>query len=96
MQIKWTSSAEKDLENIEEYIAKDNPVAAIEQVLIVIGLVAELLPTFPEIGRDGRTHKTRELVIVGTKYIAVYQIRGNTIYILRVVHGSQRWPIPRI
>jgi plasmid stabilization system protein ParE len=35
---------------------------------------------------------TRELVIVGTPYIAAYQLSTDTIRILRVLHGAQRWP----
>jgi len=53
-----------------------------------------LLPTYPEIGRDGRAYDTRELVIVGTKFVAIYQMIEETVYILRVLHGAQQWPIP--
>lgn len=50
------------------------------------------LAQFPESGRPGRIEGTRELVISGTPFIAAYRIAGNTIRILRVLHGAQQWP----
>jgi plasmid stabilization system protein ParE len=43
-------------------------------------------------GRPGRIEGTRELVISRTPYIAAYRIVGNTVRILRVLHGAQQWP----
>ncbi len=39
-----------------------------------------------------RIEWTRELVIRKTPYIAAYRIEGDTIRILRVLHGAQQWP----
>jgi plasmid stabilization system protein ParE len=52
----------------------------------------ELLIETPEIGRPGRIEGTRELVIQRTPYIAAYRIDGETVRILRVLHGAQEWP----
>jgi addiction module toxin, RelE/StbE family len=46
----------------------------------------------PESGRIGRVDGTRELVIDRTPYIAAYRIAGDTVRILRVLHGAQQWP----
>ncbi len=46
----------------------------------------------PEMGRHGRIEGTRELVISRTPYIAAYRITGDTVRILRVLHGAQLWP----
>lgn len=43
-------------------------------------------------GREGRVEGTRELVIDRSPYIAVYSILGETVRILRVLHGAQKWP----
>jgi plasmid stabilization system protein ParE len=43
-------------------------------------------------GRPGRIEGTRELVISRTPYIAAYRIGGDTVRILRVLHGAQQWP----
>jgi addiction module RelE/StbE family toxin len=50
------------------------------------------LRKFVESGRVGRIAGSRELVISGTDYIIMYRIRGDTVRILRVLHGRQRWP----
>lgn len=47
---------------------------------------------FPETGRPGRIEGTRELVITRTPYIAANRITGETVRILRVLHGAQLWP----
>jgi plasmid stabilization system protein ParE len=47
---------------------------------------------FAELGRPGRVDGTRKLVIQRTPYIAAYRVAGNTIRILRVLHGAQIWP----
>ncbi len=50
------------------------------------------LEQFPESGRPGRVEGTRELVIQRTPYIVAYRIVGDTVQILRVLHGSRQWP----
>ncbi|MDX8439888.1 type II toxin-antitoxin system RelE/ParE family toxin [Mesorhizobium australafricanum] len=91
MKIVWSAFALSDRDGIFAHIEADNPAAAIaidERILAAIGRLSE----FPESGRTGRLVGTRELVIVGTPYVAAYQIAGARIRILRVLHGAQRWP----
>jgi len=91
MQLKWSAFAFADRTTIFDYIEADNPRAAavIDQRIRtrVIGLAE-----FPQMGRAGRIAGTRELVISGTPYIAPYLIDGESVRILRVLHGAQRWP----
>ena len=91
MQIRLTKPSERDLSSIEEYISQENPKAAIQTVLRVLNAI-EGLATFPDMGRPGRILGTRELVISGTPYIAIYKVRDKTIWVLRVLHGRMRWP----
>jgi toxin ParE1/3/4 len=51
-----------------------------------------LLSNFPNVGRPGRRPGTRELVIGGTPYVAVYRVRKSNVEILRLLHGAQKWP----
>ena len=47
----------------------------------------------PKMGRPGRIKGTRELVISSAPVIAVYRLKGTQrIEVLRMLHGSQRWP----
>ena len=91
MRVEWSTFAQADRDAIFDYIEADNPKAA-----IVIDDRSrrhiEQLRNFPESGRPGRIGGTRELVIDRTPYIAAYRITGDTVRILRVLHGARRWP----
>ena len=90
MRIRWTRTASKNLEQIEEYISRDNPVAAVDTILNIIRRV-ELLAHQPAMGRAGRVMNTREFIIAGTPYIIPYRVKNGTVEILRVFHGSTNW-----
>ena len=86
----WKPAALADRRGIIEYIAQDNPLAAIELGDLLIAQ-AEQLDQHPTSGRIGRVKGTRELV-VHPNYILVYSIVGKTAEVLRVKHAAQRWP----
>jgi toxin ParE1/3/4 len=90
MRIQWTKGASRNLKQLEEYIAQDNPRAAKETVLKILKSV-ELLAEQPAMGRVGRTVDTRELVVNGTPYIVPYRVDEGHIQILRIFHGAMRW-----
>lgn len=91
MKIVWTVPALRDLTAARAYIARENPVAATQQVSLILKAVAQL-PMFPESARPGRRAGTRELVIPNTPFLVPYRIRGEVIEVLRVLHGRQAWP----
>jgi toxin ParE1/3/4 len=91
VQIQWTKGASRNLKQVEEYIAQDNPRAAVDTVLKIIKAV-ELLVHQPAMGRVGRMVDTRELIVSGTPYIVPYRVKEGKIQILRVLHGAMRWP----
>jgi toxin ParE1/3/4 len=97
MKIEWSAFSIADRKAIFDFIEVDNPPAATEIDLRIKQSVEELLH-FPEIGRQGRIHRTRELVISRTPYLAAYRIEGDVVRILRILHGAQQWPeeIPEI
>ena len=35
---------------------------------------------------------TRELVLTPLPYIVVYTVRGDVIFVVRILHGAQQWP----
>jgi toxin ParE1/3/4 len=91
MIVEWSVFAMADREAIFDYIEADSPRAAVS-IDDRIEARVEGLARFPEMGRPGRIEGTRELVISGTPYIAAYRIVGDTVRILRVLHGAQQWP----
>jgi len=92
MQLEWTPRAREDRSEAIEYIAKENLVAALDQ-LDKIEHQTDRLLQYPEIGRPGRRKGTRELVIQKTNFIVVYRLNSKiqSIVILRVLHTSQAY-----
>lgn len=91
MKLAWSFYAQSDRNNIYDYIDTDSPRAAILVDQRIDDSVATL-KQFPEIGRLGRIPGTRELVIQHTPYIVAHTIAGDTVRILRILHGAQIWP----
>ena len=91
MRVTWHRRARQDLRHIRAQIAAENPQAAQRIAQRILRAVA-LLVEQPGMGRVGRVSGTREFVITDTPYIAAYQIAEDTLVILRVLHGAQRWP----
>ena len=91
MPIQWTQRARRQFLAIIDAVLEDNPAAA-ERVYDAITHSIARLVTYPEMGRRGRVPGTRELVIASQPYIVAYRIRGQTIDILAVLHGAQKWP----
>ncbi|OGI03014.1 MAG: hypothetical protein A2Y25_03725 [Candidatus Melainabacteria bacterium GWF2_37_15] len=88
----WSGKALNDLLLIREFIAQDNPKAAVDITKKIVLNVVEQLSRFQNIGRAGRVYGTRELIINNTPYIAIYRVKSNTSEILRVLHSSIKWP----
>jgi addiction module RelE/StbE family toxin len=92
LRLRWTSRAERDLDEIADYIGQDSPAAAARVILELIDQVESALLGQPAVGRPGRVLGTRELVIGGLPYVVPYRLREKDIEILRVLHTSRRWP----
>ncbi|XAZ26357.1 type II toxin-antitoxin system RelE/ParE family toxin (plasmid) [Sinorhizobium sp. B11] len=73
------------------YIEADNPSAAVLVDERIVAAVRRLID-FPASGRIGRITGTRELVIIGTPYVAAYAVAESSVRVLRVLHGAQEWP----
>ena len=91
MRIRWTQKALRNLEDEIEFIGQDDPQAAKLVARRVIETLAVLVGQ-PGIGRPGRVHGTRELVVLKTRYLVPYRVRGEVVEILRVFHTSRRLP----
>lgn len=90
MKLEWTPRAREERGAAIEYIAQENPTAALDQLDKIVQQI-DMLLQHPEMGRPGRKQGTRDLVIVRTNFIVVYRFKPKTkhIVILRVLHASQ-------
>lgn len=88
-RICWSLTAESDLGAIEEFIAKDSVLHAVDFIDRLVESV-EKLATFPHVGRivpEFDDEKIRELIF--RNYRVVYLVEGDTVQIVRVVHGAR-------
>lgn len=90
MIVVWTPDAKQDRADIFDYIAADNPGAAIRMDELFSDAAAQLA-AHPCLGRTGQIPGTREL-IPHTSYRLVYEIESDTVWLLALVHAARLWP----
>ncbi len=82
--------AERDRNDIWLHISADSPTAAI-RVDAAFRDAARSLLDLPTRGRPGRVSGTRELIPLGI-YRLIYEIKGETVWVLALVHTARLWP----
>lgn len=90
-KVKITDNAQNDLEHIFYYIAADS-INNAKKFILALEKKIYSLDTFPE-----RYAYIPENIYFGTnyrhishkKYRTIYKIGNNSVYILRVIHGSK-------
>ncbi len=94
MSLKWTELAATDLDLIENHIATQNSSnVAIDAVLRVIDTTELVLSDHPRACCVGRVSGTRELLIDGLPFTAIYrQNEVDQIQVLRILYDAKRWP----
>ena len=89
--VRYLPVAQDDLLSILEFIAKDSPSRAVSFVDKLDDRIGQL-EQHPHLERIPRHSKLREYgyrVLVIESYLVFYIIRGRTVEIHRVVHGSR-------
>ena len=90
-QVKITRTAEGDLKEIWDHIGKDSPleaarfIARIENQIATLEQFPERCPSVPENEVLGTGYRH----ILYGDYRTIFQISKNTVYILRIIHGSR-------
>lgn len=92
MRVKWLRQALRNLDEEVEFLARENPDAAIAMVTTLQTSV-DLLSQQPGLGRPGRLPGTRELVIAHFPYVVPYRVRDGALEVLRVFHTSRKPPM---
>ena len=91
MRVRWTTDAADDLERICDYIAESRPESARKVAKTIVEGIGTL-ELFPNRGRPGRVEATREFVFASLPFLAIYEVYGDHVQVLRILHGAQRWP----
>lgn len=93
MKVVWTPEALQDRTDIWDFIAADNPRAAAHMDKLFSDAATRLADR-PKLGRPGKIQGTRELV-PHENYRLVYEISGETVWMLALVHTARQWPLVR-
>lgn len=92
-RVRYAPAAWEDLQEILEYIAQEDPKAAVG-VIDRIDEAIGVLKTFPESGVYAKDRNLRRFgyrMLCIDRFIAFYTFDGRTVEIHRVVHGKRRY-----
>jgi len=89
--LKWSDASDKDLKQIHKYYCDEVPDGEEigREVLRRIYRATRQLMRLPFTGRPGRFPGTKELVVKDTPYIVYYEVIGDRVDLLRVIHTSR-------
>ncbi len=82
-EIVYTEQALQDLENIRDYIAKDNPWYAQKVLDDVTNFISVRVSLYPQIGRS-MSSGVRRVIEPNFKYNIVYRCKGEQIVVYSV------------
>ena len=90
MRFCFTVMAERDIEEIGDYIARDNPARAVTFIEALTAQCRRLTeqpaaaPLRPELGDGVR------MTLFGA-YLVFYSFDADELRVIRVVHGARNW-----
>jgi toxin ParE1/3/4 len=90
VKVQWTASARLDRLDIMDYIAAHSPRGAV-RIDQLFSDAAASLAEFAMRGRPGLAPGTRE-VFPHETYRLVYEVDGDTVWILALLHIARQWP----
>ncbi|MEN9187057.1 type II toxin-antitoxin system RelE/ParE family toxin [Xanthomonas perforans] len=95
MKVRWMAAARQDRADIIDYIAVENPRAALKMDDL-FSEAAKRLGEFPKLGRTGKIPGTREL-IPHESYRLVYEVdeAADTVWVMTLIHTARQWPPAR-
>lgn len=88
MKVRFTTEAKADLQQIGDYIAKDNPSRALsfvdelEQKCLTIATSAKAFPLVPRYEKYGIRRR------VHGSYLIFYRVEAEQVVIVHVLHGA--------
>lgn len=88
LEVRHTNEARRDLREIWNYIAQDNPHAAdrqlrrIAEVVTRISIVPEMGRARPDLGQTLRSFPTGN-------YIVFYEVTATSVWVVRVLHSAR-------
>ena len=91
MKVRFTRTAQRDLEQIYDYISQDSAVAATRLVARLIERSRQLADN-PFEGRETDEPNARVIVAPRLRYLIFYTILADEIHITHIRHTARRRP----
>jgi toxin ParE1/3/4 len=88
MKLRFRPDALRDLEEIQDYIAEDNPTAA-ARLTGFLHKTCAFLADNPNAGRARPELRPDLRSFPARRYVIFYHLLGDTLEIVNVVHGSR-------
>lgn len=88
--VVWSPRANDHRQEIFDFIEAEDPTAA-ERMDTLFSETAQRLAAFPFLGRPGKTPGTREF-IPHPNYRLVYEVVGDNVLVLALLHVARQWP----
>jgi len=94
-EIRYLTTAVRDLEDIFDYIARDRPAAAVS-LLEKFDHTISRLADFPELGvvpKDVRLKEKGYRMLIVDKYVVFYIVKdqAKTVQVRRIIHGARKY-----
>ena len=92
-RIRYLSTAQKDLDEIFDYILKDNPSAALSLLEKFDHSISQLSlnPKLGVIPKDDRLKNLGYRILIVEKYLVFYVVKPRSIQIRRIIHGARKY-----
>jgi len=88
MKLRFRAEAQRDLQEIGDYIGRDNRQAARRFVRLLRGKCG-ILAANPHIGRERLELRPGIRSYPVGRYVIFYRVLGRSVEIVNVVHGSR-------
>ena len=92
-RIRYLSTAQKDVDEIFNYILRDKPSAALSLLEKFDHSISQLTLN-PELGvipKDDRLKNLGYRMLIIEKYLVFYVVKAQSIQIRRIIHGARKY-----
>ena len=91
MRVRYTEAAVADLHGLASYAHEHLDEGAVGVLEATLREAIEVLMVqFPDVGRPGRVHGTRELVLTRINVVVTYRAEGKELWVLTVLRSEHQ------
>ncbi len=92
MNVRYTETALREVDEILSHIAADNPLAA-DEVAAVLQMTVRRLSDYPRLAIETDDPSVRVMPVLPYRYLIFYEIADDTIIIRNVRQSARQRPL---